>query len=152
MLPATLGGSVSPILIVLPYPSCPLKLAPQQRTFPLSSSEHVCEPPAATCTTVPPTETSPALAGVSLSPMRIVFAYPSRPSFPLPQQRTLPVVSSAQVCVSFAVICTTGPPTGTSPMLAGLSSSPMFLVLPYPSCPLLARPKQRTAPVTRRAQ
>src|SRR4051812_17335047 len=95
--PASAGASSSPIASGLAYPSRPKNAEPQQRTAPVSRSAHVCCPPNAIWLIEPPTLTLPATAGVSSSPMLLVLAYPSSPEPPEPQQRTSPVLKSAQL-------------------------------------------------------
>jgi hypothetical protein len=63
LLPVCPGEA--PTLAVLPIPSCPCVLRPQQATRPLSSRAHVCAPPAATATAALPVK-----ASRSVQPMR----------------------------------------------------------------------------------
>ena len=64
--------------------------------------------------------------------MSFVAPYPSSPSAPKPQQRTLPLSSSAQVNATPAVIATAfrPAPRSTGPTEAGVSSSPIVVVFP----------------------
>lgn len=60
-------------------PSCPWNPSPQQRTLPVSSKAQVWLRTAANWRACPPTLTSPADAGVSLSPMVWIEPLPSWP-------------------------------------------------------------------------
>ena len=99
----------------------------------------------------PPRSTDPTVAGVSSSPMDDVFEYPRRPSAPSPQHFTAPDVRTTHVWSTPVATATAVPPMLTVPALAGVSSSPMLVVLPYPSPPLDPAPQQVTAPVDNRA-
>ena len=92
------GVSLSPIVVVLPYPSLPLAPSPQQATCPLSSTAQLCTLALLTAITVrsPGIGTPPAWFARSLSPM----TEPGEPSWPqalLPQQVSTPSSASAQV-------------------------------------------------------
>src|SRR5687767_12636085 len=122
--------------LVLPYPSCPKDASPQQRTVPVESSAQVWRPPTAIWVAVipAPRSTSPTAEGDSSSPMLFVLPYPSCPECARPQQRTVPVDSSAQVWDAAVAIwgAVLPAPRSTSATTEGGSSSPMSLVLPYP--------------------
>jgi hypothetical protein len=91
-MPATaVGAPSSPPMV--PLPSCPSKLSPQQITCPPSVSAHVWLFPAASCTT-PPRPGTAAGVGWLLPP---VVPSPSWPRKLSPQHDTVCVARSAQV-------------------------------------------------------
>ena len=94
-------------------------------------------PPAASAVAVRPAPMSTGPPGVSSSPMVSVLPYPSWPTAPLPQQRTLASSSTAQVCRSPASIrlaATRAVPSGAA------ACSAMAVPLSTPSPPAISVP------------
>ena len=80
--------------VVLPLPSRPIPLQPQQLTAPVFNNAHVWEPPAVIETAVAPPVNAATATGAELS---VVVLLPSCPSPLEPQQLTAPVFNNAHV-------------------------------------------------------
>ena len=127
-------------------------------TSSLSSKAQVCLSPAVTCTAVLPAPRSTVgkLLPISSawSPLSLVSPSPSCPASLMPQHFSEPSLSLAQKCWFPAITCTAlRPPRSTSGRKLPISfaSSPLKMVSPYPSRPLLPTPQHFTAPVSSRA-
>ena len=117
--PTELASCIS---LVLPYPNCPLSLAPQHFRLESSRIAQVCAPPEETATVFPPVVTE---AGELLD--EGVDPIPSCPLELLPQQLTLQSSRTAQVCCPPADTASTLLPlksTGTGLLLWELDPSP----------------------------
>ena len=135
--PRMLGNSLSPMLLVLAYPSRPVG-ASSPNIGPRSGAQD------GTGMNISSGDLSHRAAHVHVSghARNLVVADDDgvgvselAEQLPSPQHRTAPVSSTAQVWAPPALIWTTVPPTLTSPAALGASLSPMFWLLAYPSWP-----------------
>src|SRR5512133_2083298 len=127
------GNRRSPLL---PSPSCPEPLSPQQRTPPARLRAQVWFRPAATAT-APRASSERAVGRVRV----FVVPSPSCPATFRPQHLTAPRRVSAQVCWPPAAIAVT--PLVSPETEAGTAR---FAFVPSPSCPYRLSPQHSTAP------
>src|SRR6185369_10930724 len=128
---------------VPPSPSCPLALAPQQRTLPSARRPHVWACPAASATT----PSSPVMRVGTF--FGVLLPSPSWPMLLSPQHATVlsartAHVWSAPTAISRAVTLPAIPDTARGVLLSS--------VVPSPSWPKLLLPQQRAVPSARIAQ
>ena len=145
----------SPLLSVSPRPSCPLELSPQQIRSLLSMTAQVWLFPASIIVACRPVgnskngNVSPVSKYPSPKPPSLV-EYPSPSTDDSPQHLTEPLVNSAQECLSPMTILSTDAlvPRLTNGRSVPVSSelSPMFWVLPRPSCPSPPLPQHLMLP------
>ena len=145
----------SPRWSVSPRPSCPLELSPQQIRSLLSITAHVWLFPASIIVACRPVgncrngNVSPVSKYPSPKPPSLV-EYPSPSTDDSPQHLTEPLVNSAQECLSPMTILSTDAlvPRLTNGRSVPVSSelSPMFCVLPRPSCPSPPLPQHLMLP------
>jgi len=130
--------------MVVPLPSRPSKLLPQQLTAPVFNNAHVWELPAVIETAVADPSVNAATA--TGTKLEVVLPLPSSPLPLKPQQLTAPVFNNAHVWELLAVIETAV--ADTSVNAATATGTELSVVLPLPSRPLPPfRPQQLTAPV-----
>lgn len=132
--------------VAVPSPRRELVLRPQHRAVPLESRAHVCDVPALTCVAV-----VIPLTAVEAKLSEVVVPVPSWPLALLPQQRTPPEVSTAQVWVPPAETDTT-PVSGVPAALSTFAGVARCVVEPSPSRPLAFEPQHMAVPSVSRAQ
>ncbi len=101
VMPPT-GRSVE-LFVVVPFPSWPVKLYPEQSMPPPASRAHESWRPAAIAV-APLIALTAAGVGMQPQPVVVVVPFPSSPVPFLPQHSIEPLASSAHECVSPAVI------------------------------------------------
>src|SRR5450432_2448960 len=138
-MPVTVTGRFESV--VVPLPSWPERLLPQQRTVPDERRTQVVCAPA-----VMPT-TALAFATVTGSDELVLFPLPSWPRKLKPQHWTPPVESTAQVWEPPVAIATTVPAKPTTE--TGTSE---LVVVPLPSWPLVLVPQHERRPFVSSAQ
>src|SRR5258706_1494375 len=126
---------------VVPSPSWPASLAPQQRTPPFARPAQVWSPPSATTVAL-------VIQGTEAGVLRLVLRLsPSWPLVPAPQQRTVPSTSTAQLCAR--PVATPRTPPAIPVTASGLG---LGVFVPSPSSPSALEPQQTGVPSLRRAQ
>ena len=116
---------------MVPLPSRPKSLLPQQLTAPVFNNAHVWASPAVIETAVTPPINAFTATGTELV---TVVPLPSRPEPLFPQQLTAPVFNNAHVWAWPAVIETAGTPPVNAFTATGTKLSTVVLL---PSCPEL---------------
>ena len=142
-------SAVSPILLCVPIPSRPAEPAPQHFVVSLTSSAHVCAPPALTdlarFSSPRSTEVSDSPSSLVVRPTSISLPMPRRPLDPTPQHTMLSSSRIAHVCAAPAVTERALRPV---PRLTAMSESPISPLsspteysLPVPRRPFAPRPQ-----------
>ena len=128
------------LFVVLPFPSSPWKLFPQQSTVPFESSAQASSPPADMAVAV---DMPDALTGIELF---VVLPFPRLPELLFPQHCTEPFASNAQgpAVPTDMEVAVDMPETST-----GIG---LFVVVPFPSWPKALFPQHATEPFENKAQ